>query len=65
MSLKNVKWLAILALVMSLVLVACGGNAEQQIEDAAQHVEDAAEELQPTLEAAIEEVQPTVEAAIE
>lgn len=58
MSFKNIKWFAILALVLSFVLVACGGDVQQQ-------VEDAAEELQPTLEAAIEEVQPTVEAAIE
>ena len=65
MSLKNIKWLAVIALLLSLVLVACGGNAQEQIEQAAQQVEEAAEELQPTLEAAVEEIQPTVEAAVE
>ena len=65
MSLKNMKWLAVLVLVLSVMLVACGGDVQQQVEDAAQQVEEAAEELQPTVEAAVEELQPTVEAAIE
>ncbi|MCB8943455.1 MAG: extracellular solute-binding protein [Ardenticatenaceae bacterium] len=65
MSFKNVKWFVVLALLLSMVIVACGGDVQQQ-------VEEAAEELQPTLEAAAEEVQeaveeaaPTVEAAVE
>jgi multiple sugar transport system substrate-binding protein/sn-glycerol 3-phosphate transport system substrate-binding protein len=69
---KNVKWFVVLALLLSLVLVACGGDVQEQVEEAAQQVEDAAEELQPTLEAAAEEVQeaveevaPTVEAVVE
>ena len=65
MSFKNTKWFIVLALLLSLVLVACGGDAQQQVEEAAQQVEEAAEELQPTLEAAAEEVQEAVEEVVE
>jgi multiple sugar transport system substrate-binding protein/sn-glycerol 3-phosphate transport system substrate-binding protein len=65
MFVKNVKWLAALLLVLSLMLAACGADTQQQVEDAAQQIEEAAEELQPTIEAAAEELQPTVEAAVE
>ena len=64
----------LLALLIPVVLTACGGvgDIEQAVEEAAQQVQDAAptiqaavEEVAPTVQAAVEEVAPTVEAAVE
>jgi polar amino acid transport system substrate-binding protein len=52
-------------LVMSLLLVACGGEVQQAVQEVAPTVEAAAEELAPTIEAAATELAPTVEAAVE
>ena len=52
-------------LVLGLLLVACGGDVQQAVEDVAPTVEAAMEEVAPTVEAAVEEVAPTVEAAVE
>lgn len=62
------KVIVLLALLLSLVLVACGGNTsnvEQAVQDAADQVQNVVEEVGPTVEAAVEEVAPTVEAAVE
>ncbi|WP_197699785.1 ABC transporter substrate-binding protein [Candidatus Promineifilum breve] len=56
--------LVVLAALMGL-LVACGGAVEQAAQDIAPTLQAAAEELAPTVEAAVEEVAPTVEAAVE
>jgi peptide/nickel transport system substrate-binding protein len=52
----NKRWFILLAVVMtlSLVLVACQGQVQEAVQEAA-----------PTIEAAVEEVAPTVEAAVE
>lgn len=64
----------LLALLIPVVLTACGGTGdiEQAVEEAAQQVQEAAptvqaavEEAAPTVEAAVEEAAPTVEAAVE
>jgi len=52
-------------LVLGLLLVACGGEVQQAVEEAAPTVAAAVEEAAPTVEAAVEEVAPTVEAAVE
>lgn len=66
--------LMLFALLIPVVLTACGGTGEieQAVEEAAQQVQEAAptiqaavEEVAPTLEAVVEEVAPTVEAAVE
>lgn len=56
---NSMLWLVALGLLMSMVLVACGGSEdlEQAVEEAAQEVEEAAEEVQeePAEETAAEE----------
>ena len=52
-------------LVLGLLLVACGGEIQQAVEEAAPTVAAAVEEAAPTVQAAVEEVAPTVEAAVE
>jgi polar amino acid transport system substrate-binding protein len=52
-------------MILGLLLVACGGDVQQAVEEVAPTVEAAVEEVAPTVEAAVEEVAPTVEAAIE
>ncbi len=64
MSNKKLFGLSGLALILAILLAACGGGAatvEQAVEEAQQQVEEAA----PTVQAAVEEVAPTVEAAAE
>ncbi|CUS04863.2 Alpha-glucoside transport system substrate-binding protein [Candidatus Promineifilum breve] len=61
---KRLMLLVVLAALMGL-LVACGGAVEQAAQDIAPTLQAAAEELAPTVEAAVEEVAPTVEAAVE
>ena len=55
--------LAILALLISVALTACGGSTtvEEAVNEAAQQVQEAA----PTIQAAVEEAAPTVQAAVE
>lgn len=69
MSKRNwTKIILLLALLLSLVLAACGGNTanvEQAVQDAAQQVQDAAATIAPTVQAAVEEIAPTLEAAVE
>ncbi len=66
---KKNRLLPILAamLVLAFVLAACSPDTMEQVEDAAQEVaptlEAAAEELAPTVEAAVEAAEPTLEAA--
>jgi polar amino acid transport system substrate-binding protein len=48
--------------VFGLLLVACGGEAQQAIQEVAPTLEAAAEELAPTVEAALEEAQKEEEA---
>lgn len=57
--------LVILALIMGIVLVACGGTPPATVEEAAEQVQQAAEELAPTLEAAATEAAPIVEEAVQ
>ncbi|MFN2138257.1 MAG: substrate-binding periplasmic protein [Candidatus Promineifilaceae bacterium] len=53
-----------LAIVLfGLLLVACGGQAQQAIQEVAPTLEAAAQEVAPTVQAAAEELAPTVEAA--
>jgi arabinogalactan oligomer/maltooligosaccharide transport system substrate-binding protein len=56
----NKKWylLVVVMIFAAMALVACGGGAEET-------VQEAVEEVAPTVEAAVEEVAPTVEAAVE
>ncbi len=63
MSNKKLFGLLGLALILAMVLAACGGTSgvEQAVEEAQQQVEEVA----PTVQAAVEEVAPTVEAAAE
>ncbi len=52
-------------IVLGLLLVACGGEAQQAVEEAAPTIAAAVEEVAPTVEAAVEEAAPTIEAAVE
>jgi len=58
-------WLVSLLLIMGLVVAACGGAAQQQLEDLAPTLQAAAEEVAPTLQAAATDLAPTIEAAVE
>ena len=55
---KKMNWIVVLGLLLSLLLVACGGTEEleQAVEEAAQEVEEAAEEVAAEVEEAVEEV---------
>jgi polar amino acid transport system substrate-binding protein len=57
--------LIVLLLLLGLLMVACGGEVQQAVQEAAPTLEAAVEEMAPTVEAAVEEVAPTVEAAVE
>ena len=61
MSNKNAKWLLILALLLSLVLVACGGGGtdtvEETVDEAVTEVEEAAEDVATEVEEAVEAVE--------
>lgn len=66
MSKRNLmKPLIMLALAMSLLLVACGGNTEQAVSNIVGQAQEVVEQVAPTLEAVVEQVAPTVEAAVE
>ncbi len=58
-----------LLLVLGVLLVACGGGAQEAVQEAAQEVAPtvaaAVEEAAPTVAAAVEEAAPTVAAAVE
>lgn len=58
-------WFVMLLAIGSLALVACGGQVQQAVEQAAPTIQAAAEELAPTVQAAAEELAPTVQAAAE
>jgi phosphate transport system substrate-binding protein len=57
--------LLVLLVLVALFTVACGGQAQQAVEEVAPTLQAAAEELAPTVQAAVEEVAPTVQAAVE
>ncbi len=61
---KNYRIVFLLLLTFTL-LVACGGEVQQAVEEAAPTIQAAVEEAAPTIEAAVEEIAPTVEAAVE
>ena len=52
-----------LLMFITMLAVACGGTAEQVVEEVAPTLEAVVEEVAPTVEAAVEEMAPTVEAA--
>jgi len=52
-------------MLLGLLLAACGGEAQQALQEAAPTIEAAAQEVAPTIQAAAEELAPTVEAAVE
>ena len=54
-----------LLMFITMLAVACGGAAEQVVEEVAPTLEAVVEEVAPTVEAAVEEMAPTVEAAVE
>ncbi|WP_420642319.1 extracellular solute-binding protein [Candidatus Leptofilum sp.] len=56
MSKKYVKWFMLLALIVPMFLVACGGTAEDAVEDAVDTVEDVASDVADTVEEAAEDV---------
>lgn len=66
---SNRKFVFIILLLFGLALVSCSPEAAQQVQEAVKEaqptLEAAAEELAPTVEAAVEEVAPTVEAVVE
>lgn len=62
---NSMKLYLILALAMSLLLAACGGNVEQTVSNVVDQAQEVVQEVAPTIEAAVEEVAPTVEAAAE
>ncbi len=60
------KYLIVFLLLLTfMLLVACQGEVQQAVEEVAPTVQAAVEEVAPTIEAAVEEVAPTVEAAVE
>jgi phosphate binding protein len=58
----RIKFLALMMLVV-LAVAACGGTAQQAVEQIAPTLEAAVQEIAPTVEAAVQEVAPTVAAA--
>jgi polar amino acid transport system substrate-binding protein len=52
-------------MLLGLLLAACGGEAQQALQEAAPTIEAAAQEVAPTIQAAAEELAPTIEAAVE
>ncbi|MEZ4518775.1 MAG: extracellular solute-binding protein [Chloroflexota bacterium] len=61
---KSFRIFALLAL-LAVLLAACGGQAQQAVQEAAPTIQAAVEEVAPTVQAAVEEVAPTVQAAVE
>ncbi|MFN2162990.1 MAG: hypothetical protein ACK2UN_13030, partial [Candidatus Promineifilaceae bacterium] len=62
---QSKRILLVLVALLMLGLVACGGQAQQAVQEAAPTVAAAVEEAAPTVAAAVEEAAPTVEAAVE
>ncbi len=66
---KKLVLFVVMMILASMALVACGGQAQQAIEEAVPGIEETAAavaaEVGPTVQAAVEEVAPTVEAAVE
>ena len=63
-----IRWLLLLALVIPLVLVACGGDEEpaaETAEEVEEQVEEAAEEVEESAEEVAEEVEETAEEVAE
>ena len=72
MSKKYIKWFMVLALIVPMFLVACGGSTDDAVEDAVNTVEetaadvaDQADEAMDDAEAAVEETMDDAEAAVE
>lgn len=65
MSKKYVKWFMLLALIVPMFLVACGGGAEETVEDAVDAVEETAADVANEAEEVVEEVTETVEEVME
>jgi ABC-type glycerol-3-phosphate transport system substrate-binding protein/outer membrane murein-binding lipoprotein Lpp len=59
------KIFVVMALMLSLLLVACGGAAPTTVDEAVEQAQEIVEQVAPTVEAAVEEIAPTVEAAVE
>lgn len=59
------KMFVVMALMLSLLLVACGGAAPTTVDEAVEQAQEIVEQVAPTVEAAVEQIAPTVEAAVE
>jgi len=62
---KKMLWIVLSLFALSVILVACGGQAQQAVQEVAPTVEAAVQEVAPTVEAAVQEVAPTIETAVE
>lgn len=65
MSKKYVKWFMLLALIVPMFLVACGGSTEEAVQDAVNTAEEVASDVADQAEEAMEEVETAVEEATE
>lgn len=61
MSKKYIKWFMLLALIVPMFLVACGGSTEEAVNDAVDAVEEVADDVAAEVEQAAEEVADTAE----
>jgi ribose transport system substrate-binding protein len=62
---KKILWIVLSLFALSVILAACGGQVQQAVEEVAPTVEAAVEEAAPTVEAALEEAQQEAEAPAE
>ncbi|MFN2209501.1 MAG: hypothetical protein ACK2T4_04455, partial [Candidatus Promineifilaceae bacterium] len=62
---QKILFIVLSLIALAVILVACGGQAQQAVQEVAPTVEAAVQEVAPTVEAAVQEVAPTVEAAVE
>ena len=65
MSKKYVKWFMLLALIVPMILVACGGTAEDAVEEAVDTVEETAAEVEEQVEEAVNEAEEAAEEVME
>lgn len=65
MSKKYIKWFMILALIVPMFLVACGGSTEDAVDDAVDTVEETADDVAADVEEAADEVADTAEEAMD
>lgn len=65
MSKKYVKWFMLLALIVPMFLVACGGSTEEAVQDAVDTVEETAADVVDQVEETAEEVTDTAEEVME